>query len=156
MLIPKYAENIIVGVKYNDSFNWYITDTELWYLDYKQACYSIEEYPKERKNISILNENTANSFLINIESFKSSTNSLKKNFFKELNRNKEEVTYDYNPSLLVDFDNQILYSNYPESISFEEYIPDNWSGYFQRFFENIPQEYRYWEENSTNYLTRKD
>ncbi|MBC2328635.1 hypothetical protein [Listeria swaminathanii] len=156
MLIPEYAENIIVGVKYNGSFNWYITDPELWYLDYNQAGYSIEEYPKERKNMSILNENTANSFLINIESFKSSTNSLKQNFFKELNQNKEEATYNYNPSILIDFDNQILYSNYPESISFEEYIPDNWNGYFQRFFENIPQKYRYWEEHSTNYLTRKD
>ncbi|MBC2248581.1 hypothetical protein HCB49_01005 [Listeria sp. FSL L7-0123] len=156
MLIPEYAENIIVGVKYNGSFNWYITDTELWYLDYNQAGYSIEEYPKERKNMSILNENTANSFLINIESFKSSTNSLKQNFFKELNQNKEEATYNYNPSILIDFDNQILYSNYPESISFEEYLPDNWNGYFQRFFENIPQKYRYWEEHNTNFLTRKD
>ncbi|WP_219619283.1 hypothetical protein [Carnobacterium maltaromaticum] len=122
-----YAENIIVGVKYKGSFNWYITDTELWYLDYNQAGYSTDQYPEERRNISVLNKNTASAFFRNIENDRSSTNSIKLNFFKELSKNKAEARYNYNPSLLIDFDNQIFYSNYPESISFEEYIPDNWT-----------------------------
>jgi hypothetical protein len=83
-------------------------------------------------------------FFRNIENYRSSTNSIKLNFFKELSKNKAEARYNYNPSLLIDFDNQIFYSNYPESIFFEEYIPDNWTGY------------RYWEEKGTNYLIRKD
>ncbi|MBC1737729.1 hypothetical protein [Listeria seeligeri] len=156
MLIPEYAENIIVGVKHRDRFNWYISDTELWYLDYSQAGYSIKEYPEERKNISVLNEDTAITFLRNIEKYKVSTNSIKLNFLKELSSDREGAIYNYNPSILIDFDNQTFYSNYPESISFEEYIPDNWIGHFQRFSEQIPQEYRYWEEDGINYLTRKD
>ncbi|MGM0219146.1 hypothetical protein [Enterococcus sp. AZ126] len=156
MLKPMYAENIIVGVRYKEVFNWYITDTELWYLDYNQAGYSTEEYPKERTNISVLNEDTESIFLENVEKYKVSTNSIKLDFFKEFRKDREEAIYDYNPSLLIDFDNQIFYSNYPESISFEEYIPDNWVGHFQKFFERIPSKYRYWEEKGINYLTRKD
>ncbi|MBL1230543.1 hypothetical protein IW492_15030 [Enterococcus sp. BWB1-3] len=156
MQTPIYAENIIIGVKRSGVLTWYITDTELWYLDYSQAGYSSEEYPEERRNISILNEDTANIFLKNVEKYKASTKSIKLNFFKELSRDRDDAVYNYNPSLLIDFDNRIVYSNYPESISFEEYIPDDWTGYFGRFFEQISLEYRYWEENGINYLTRKD
>lgn len=39
MIKPLYAENIIVGVKYKNKFNWYITEPDLWYLDYNQSGY---------------------------------------------------------------------------------------------------------------------
>ena len=156
MQIPIYSEEIIVGVIYKRVFNWYITNTELWYLDYGQAGYSVEEYPEERNNINVLNEDTASTFFENIEKYRISTNLIKKIFLIELNKDREETIYNYNPSLLIDFDKQIFYSNYPEAISFEEYIPDNWTGYFQSFLGKIPSKYRYWEENGMNYLTRKD
>jgi hypothetical protein len=31
--LPKYAETIIVDVKFKSIFNWYVSDKELWYLD---------------------------------------------------------------------------------------------------------------------------
>lgn len=153
---PVYAKNIIVGVKYQEVFSWYITTSELWYLDYNQAEYSIEEYPEERQGISVLNEVTVSNFLKKIEKYKSSTESIKLEFFRKLSRDKEDAIYDYSPCLFVNFDKLTFYSNYPESISFEEYIPDNWKGYFQKFFEQIPYDYRYWEEKNINYLIRKD
>ncbi len=48
MIKPLYVENIIVGVKYKNMFNWYITEPDLWYLDYNQAGYSPSEYPEEK------------------------------------------------------------------------------------------------------------
>ena len=36
VLEPLYAENIIVGVIYNKKFKWYVTDKELWFLDYNK------------------------------------------------------------------------------------------------------------------------
>ncbi|MES5892593.1 MULTISPECIES: hypothetical protein [Bacillus cereus group] len=41
------------------------------------------------------------------------------------------------------------------NISFEEYIPNNWEGYLQRFDEQVLYEYRYWEDNNKNYLVRE-
>ena len=55
---------------------------------------------------------------------------------------------------MIDFDRLIFYSNYPESISFEEYIPNNWEGYLQRFDEQVLYEYRYWEDKNKNYVVR--
>ena len=31
---PEYCENIVVCVKYRNNYEWYVTDKELWYLDY--------------------------------------------------------------------------------------------------------------------------
>ena len=49
MIKPLYAENIIVGVKYKNKLNWYITESDLWYLDYNQAGYSPSEYRRKEK-----------------------------------------------------------------------------------------------------------
>ncbi|MGK0533686.1 hypothetical protein [Bacillus sp. 'calajunan'] len=155
MIKPLYAENIIVGVKYENKFNWYITEPDLWYLDYNQAGYAPSEYPEERKGIRILNETTIANFLERIEKYERFTEDSRLEFLRELRTNREEAYYDYNPCFLIDFDRLIFYSNYPESISFEEYIPNNWEGYLQRFDEQVLYEYRYWEDKNKSYLVRE-
>lgn len=67
VLEPLYAENIIVAVIYNNKFKWYVTDKELWFLDYnkldsvyKNLGISIEDNnePEERVGLKVLdNEN---------------------------------------------------------------------------------------------------
>ena len=156
MIKPLYVENIIVGVKYKNKFNWYTTEPHLWYLDYNQAGYSPSEYPEERKGISILNETTIAHFLERIEKYERFTEDIRLEFLRELRTNREEAYYDYNPCFLIDFERLIFYSNYPESISFEEYIPNNWRGYLQRFDEQVLYEYRYWEDKNKSYLVRED
>ncbi len=39
---------------------------------------------------------------------------------------KEDDLLDFAPSLLVNFDQRQLSSQYPELIRFEIYVPDNW------------------------------
>ncbi len=42
MLEPIYAENVIVGVIHKKQFQWYVTDRELWYLDYVKFAQAFE------------------------------------------------------------------------------------------------------------------
>ena len=62
MIKPLYAENIIVGVKYKNKLNWYITESDLWYLDYNQNLDILLVNIQRKKGISILNETTIANF----------------------------------------------------------------------------------------------
>ena len=79
MIKPLYAENIIVGVKYKNKLNWYITESDLWYLDYNQAGYSLVNIQR-KKGISILNETTIANFLERIEKYKRFTEDIRLEF----------------------------------------------------------------------------
>lgn len=94
MIKPLYAENIIVGVEYKNKFNWYITEPDLWYLDYDQAGYAPSEYPEARKGIRILNETIIANFLERIEKYERFTEDIRLEFLRELRTNREEVYYD--------------------------------------------------------------
>ncbi|UAC48790.1 hypothetical protein K6959_02140 [Bacillus aquiflavi] len=152
MVNPKYAEQVLVGIQYKNSFSWYLGDCEMWYLDYNEAGYLPSEYEKEREGIPILTKDTVDAFLERIEQNKINTEDIKRKFLSELEENPNDAIYDYRPFFLVDFDNSIFYSQFPESISFEEYIPKDWKGYFQKFYENVPDKFRYWQIDGKNYF----
>jgi len=73
-LEPEYAQNIVVGVIFQRTFAWYVTDKEYWYLDYpkfdraSQASGPPKTYPNDsyRFGIPVLNETTAERFLARI------------------------------------------------------------------------------------------
>ena len=60
MIKPLYAENIIVGVKYKNKLNWYITESDLWYLIIIKLDILLVNI--RGKSISILNETTIANF----------------------------------------------------------------------------------------------
>lgn len=43
-LVPEYNEDIIVGVYYDNFFNWYVTDKEIWFLDYKKRIDAFKKW----------------------------------------------------------------------------------------------------------------
>lgn len=43
-LLPEYCENIIVGVINKKSFSWYVTKTDIWYLDYGKKYRMLKQY----------------------------------------------------------------------------------------------------------------
>ena len=43
-LLPEYCENIIVGVIYKKTFLWYVTKTDIWYLDYDKKYRMLKQY----------------------------------------------------------------------------------------------------------------
>jgi hypothetical protein len=144
-----YAENIIVQVKYMNSYRWFVADKEIWFLDLKKLIASYLEKGFEipnpddfsdRFNIAIVNEDTAEDFLQKISDFEVRT--------EELRKMLEQRTYshisDMLPSLYVDFDDKELTSYYPEPASYELYVPDGWLGKYGQFIGVIPEDYRYW------------
>jgi hypothetical protein len=155
MLIkPTYAENIIVGVIYDKVFRWYVTEKELWFLDYNklekaylEKGFEIKDYidDNDRNGVEVLDEHTAGRFLEQIKHFLTTKEEL-----KDLLMNKVETMcdsddlLDFSPTLLVDFDNKSFYSIFPEPASFEEYVPDGWTGKYLDFTNLIQDKEKYW------------
>lgn len=157
-LLPLYAENIIVGTKNNGIFNWYVTDKELWFLDF---CKLVKAYSEkgfsgfeaidenERSGIDVLDENSATHFLKKIEMYKVKElelNGLMREKVADLNDTDDLL--DYAPALYVDFDKRELSSMYPEPASYEEYAPSNWIGRFRDFTNDIDLPNKYWIDES--------
>ncbi|PFP46484.1 hypothetical protein COK01_20545 [Priestia megaterium] len=153
MLEPIYAENVIVGVIYKKQFQWYVTDRELWYLDYvkfaqafeNEGDLAVDEYIEpERKGMEILGSENAGLFLKRIESYKGDAATLLKLFEDKIESGEEEDVLDFIPSFLVDFDQKVFYSLFPEPASFEEYVPSDWKGTYEDFTGLIPETEKYW------------
>ncbi|MGG2088105.1 hypothetical protein ABFY59_14065 [Priestia aryabhattai] len=153
MLELIYAENVIVGVVHKKQFQWYVTDRELWYLDYvkfaqafeNEGDLAVDEYIEpERKGMEILSSENAGLFLKRIESYKGDTATLLKLFEDKIESGDGEDVLDFSPSFLVDFDQKTFYSLFPEPASFEEYIPSDWKGTYEDFTALIPETEKYW------------
>ncbi|MEJ9303555.1 hypothetical protein ABEW33_17900 [Priestia megaterium] len=151
MLEPIYAENVIVGVVHKKQFQWYVTDRELWYLDYVkfaqafESHLAVDEYIEpERKGIEVLSSENAELFFKRIESYKADSSTLLKLFEDKIESVDEEDVLDFSPSFLVDFDQKTFYSLFPEPASFEEYIPRDWKGTYEDFTALVPEIEKYW------------
>lgn len=151
MLEPIYAENVIVRVIHKKQFQWYVTDRELWYLDYVkfaqafESHLAVDEYIEpERKGIEILSSGNAELFLKRIQSYKADAATLLKLFEDKIESGEEEDVLDFIPSFLVDFDQKVFYSLFPEPVSFEEYVPSDWKGTYEDFTALIPETEKYW------------
>ena len=154
-LIPKYAENIIVAVVVNAELSWYVTEKEIWYMDYKRR---IEEFKKAgldididhpddlRNGLLILDSDNIQTFQKRLRNFRVSVIELKNFILKEKQENTE-WQYDCSPSLYLNFDKRLLYSLYREMAFYEFYVPPAWKGEYRDFLNEIPKKFRYWDNN---------
>ena len=148
---PKYAEVLIVAIINEGSFNWYILDSDICNLDlnilddaYRKKGYYDDVIDESyRFGIRVVDEKTKDKFLENIKPFLISTSGLKKMMSEE--KDPEELYYAYRPSILIDFDKKCLLSYYPEYWSYEDFVPDGWTGKYQFFEDIIPEKFRFWE-----------
>lgn len=164
-LMPEYNETIIVGVFYKDNFNWYVTEKEIWFLDYQKRINAFkkrgfevkEEYiEEERKNILVLNGETADLFLKRIEKYKIEVEHLRELLKQKRTLKDNSWDYDFRPSLYVNFDTCELFSWYSEPASFEEYVPSNWKGAYRDFMDIIPADMKYWMDKKTDLLKQEE
>lgn len=154
---PIYAENIVVAIKHDGCIEWYILDKDYCFLDYTklEEAYRKKGYDfviddTSRFGIKVVNELTQKHFLDKIKKYKIATQELKKMLMNELNYNDKLA---YNPSILIDFENKVLTSYYAEPESFEDFVPNGWSGTYQDFAVDIPQNQRYWiDENGQSLI----
>jgi len=160
---PEYAQNIVVGVLFQHSFAWYITTRDYWYLDitkYKDALRAfgyphpiLEDY-SARFDIAILDEHTAESFLVHVVDQRVPASALTQMMLDRKVHDTYNDLLDFVPCFLVDFDQRQFSSLYPEMIRFERYIPEGWIGSFRDFLSDVPIEERYWIVNGEDLLHR--
>lgn len=150
---PVYDDIIIVGIFYKNEFNWYIADKYIWIMDLKKFLNNIEleklsdesVYYKIRKDIITLSEKNVEIFLDRLRDYKVDTNLLRLEIFNEIIKRGSNLDLeDYYPVLMLDFNKKILYSQYPEPIEFEKYIPNDWKGKYESFIEYVDLKDRYW------------
>ncbi|MBC2322550.1 hypothetical protein [Listeria booriae] len=160
-LIPDYTENVIVAVVVNEKFSWYITDKEIWYLDYEKRLaafkkqgfeINISYIDESRKNCLVLDTANASSFLFSIKVWETSTNHLKEMLIHEISDSDDKWKYDYRPSIYVNFDERIYYSMYSEPASYEEYVPEGWKSAYKNFYDLIPIQEAYWLDSDSGNL----
>ncbi len=161
MIEPIYDENIIIAIKKNKELNWYIADKFLWIMNLEllskkelEGYFLNEELRKVRNNCKIVSNENIEIFLDNIKKYKVSIDLLKLKILERISKKgiDDEELDDFSPSLLIDFDNNILYSQYPEPFSFENYVPKNWIGKYASFIELIDLKDRYWMHKGKNLL----
>ncbi len=160
LLKPKYAQNIIVGVKTSSQFSWYLTERDVWILDimkYKESyekngfSFDIDFALSLRNNISVVNEENHDLYLEEYTDYIILSSELKK---LVEHHDYESTILELRPSLYIDFNQKILLSLYPELLPFENYVPDNWIGTREDFTSYIPEEDRYWIFDEINYIDK--
>lgn len=157
---PEYAENIIVAVIQEKELSWYITDKEIWYMDYAKRIRQFEEkgykidleyIDKSRKDLLILDSDNISLFKERISEYKVTADTLREYLTVEKETNGDWY-YSLTPSLYVDFDNKILYSSYREMDAYENYVPNGWIADYKQFIHLIPSASCYWINNDCNYF----
>lgn len=160
-LMPDYTENIIVAVVLERNLLWYVSDKEIWFLDYqkrieafKNKGYSINtDYIDEsRKNNLVLDTSNVLNFLNLIKENQATVEELRESLLKKKSDTDDSWKYDYRPSLYVDFDKKVLYSNHSEPSSYEDYAPEFWDSKYKNFENKIPRSRKYWLDHYGNNL----
>lgn len=107
-MYPVYAEIVIVGVLKDDIFTWYITDKEIWFLDYhkmekayQDKGYKVEMNISNRFGIKTLSDENERAFLENILQFSISTSELKNTMFDKASKDN---CIEFVPAFFVNFD----------------------------------------------------
>ena len=159
---PIFAENIIVVVLFKKKYRWYCTDKALWKMDYLRfyddyhdlyrsrgksdmdfvkEVGSFGEFSSTRFRIRVLERDTAKEFLKKIDKDETSAGELAYDFLKAESDEKRRALV---PSLFVDFDNSVFYSQFPGEDEFLRYLPDGWRGAIADFSHLLPPDDRYW------------
>ena len=149
----EYGRDIIVGVILKGEFNWYVSEKELWILDYpkwgavfRSSGVDVPDGAEDRFGIQVVDGDTVFRFLEMIRSDKIGTSELRE-LMLDCDRSDPESYIHLLPSLLVNFDEKILMSFYSEPLEFEQYIPSGWTGKYENFRCKIPREIQYWSND---------
>lgn len=142
MLEPIYDTNIVVGIKLENNIEWYILDKYMCFMEGNDI-----EFNGETKEIRSLFPNISEknivAFLKQIEKYKMNLDLIRLSILEAIKKDKD--LEDFFPVLLIDFDEKIFFSQYPEPIDYEYYLPENWEEKYISFRKYIPEEKQYWK-----------
>lgn len=161
MIVPQYAENIVVGIKNRSQFRWYILDKFLCLLDLNklnsqdlELYMQNEEYRNIRINYKLIDNNNIESFLEKISSFKAKPEILQLMIMNAVKDISNCNIDDFYPVLFFNFDNHILYSQYPEYFDFKSFLPEGWEFYYSDFSDLIDKDNQYWIYKNNNIIDK--
>lgn len=153
-IFPRYAENIIVGVLFQNQWQWFLTEKEIWVLDYEKEAQAFQskgyvvnpDYLDDcRQDLWVIDtKEKAQIFLDRLQARQIDRDFLREGWKKAIQADLEEGYLDYLPSFLVDFDQKHFYSMYPEPGSYEDFLPEGWQGNYIEFLDKVPKKERYW------------
>lgn len=142
MIEPKYDTNIIVGIKLENNVEWYILDKYMCFMDGNGLAFS-GEVREIRRKFPIISEKNIIPFLKQIEQYKMNMDIIRLQILEALKTNED--LEDYYPVILMDFDEKIFFSQYPEPVDYEYYLPENWKEEYTNFRKYITEEKQYWK-----------
>ncbi|HGM5488825.1 TPA: hypothetical protein ACKP1B_000406 [Serratia fonticola] len=158
-------EDALVIIKNKGEFSWFAAFKEMWVLDrikwisdfiqHGIESVNLDDH-KERYAIAIVDETNVADFihLLRNDGYLFDKEDIANEFYKRLSL---ETTwwdiYDLLPDLFIDFDSRRLYSEYVESIHYEQYVPDGWGGELVDFCKNgtLPDHEMFWIRNGMDY-----
>lgn len=139
---PDFSDNIVVLVKNNNVYTWYVSEKELWIMDLLKLDNAFREKMKlplvdetheegEREGVEILDCHNIDLFQTRMEEYKVSYEELKTYYqiFSEVYMEGEK--FQVFPSFFIDFDQKIFISYFSEPGSYEDYVTDGWCGTYQ-------------------------
>lgn len=159
----RYSEEVVVATILRGVFRWFVTEKELWFLDYRRwkdaficagygEALSRVEVEAERFGIVVLDERSAETFLDHIEQCKADVESLRRLLKSGLPASNVDQVVHLLPSLYVDFDKCVLFSFFYEPSSFEDFVPSGWHGEYRDFWPLIPADQRYWIDGDVDVI----
>lgn len=148
-MLPSFNNNVIVGIKFNNVFNWYLAPKILWALNLDKAQNTdkikyVNLINKVRKNLEVLNNENFNEFLLNLEPLKLNVLEFKKNINGIVSFDINFIE-DFVPSIFIDVDDKIFYVVKPIYEYFVNTIPSKWKISDDDFLEKIDPKYYYWK-----------
>ena len=154
---PEYAQWQVTAIIDDGKWSWYVLYITWCHLDQVKAglhyfgpnSEKTKENIHHRFDIPVVNEDTKDEFLFNVESCRTNTEELRQMIYET----DEEDKYGFYPTILIDFDTNRFASFYPEMLMPEEFVPDGWTGSYADFSSEVPEDMRYWiSEDGRNLL----
>ena len=141
---PNYPGEVIILVKTKGQFYWYVSEKELWILDWRKLCSAFGNIGEsrdvqcegERKGFEVLSEENIDAFLPIIRDYQVTYRELEAycNLHNEVYPNDQEERVE--PAFYIDFDARHFYSCFTEPGSYEYFVPDGWQGLL---VDDLPQ-----------------
>ncbi|WP_207515892.1 hypothetical protein [Longitalea luteola] len=159
-LSPEYSVDIIVLVRYKNKYTWYLQEKEYWVLDYNKWASVFDSLGHDdtaygddlRDDFPILDSDNWSSYEKVIKDHVVTKEQLSEMIRESLPIESWDEKGELFPSLFVDFDKKELFSLFPEPLSFEDFVPDNWVGKYDNFYELIPATEKYWIIDGADHL----
>lgn len=148
-MLAQYKNNLIVGVQFNNTFNWYLSPKILWAIDLNKALKNekvkyVDLLNSTRQKLEILTTNNFKSFLNNMEQFKLNTLELK-NDFKNITNADLNFIQDFVPSIFIDVNNKLFYVISPLT----DYFKNTACDFDLKELNDlniIPTKFQYWKD----------